>query len=200
MARITTYVVLCEDKCQYTFARRFLIGRGAHPRRFTARICPTGRGSGEQWVREQLPSEVQAIRRYGGPGKALIVITDADNLSTAQRATTLDRALATADVPAISEDERIGVFVAKRNIETWILHVLDPGRTDVDEQTDYSARPIPDGWQRAVQDYAARRLPKAPHAPESFRLAETEYAADPTLSVVRSHNLAAGRHACSQRP
>lgn len=175
MARKTQYVVLCEDEVQYSFARRFLIGRGAHPRRFSARYSPRGRGSGEQWVRDHFAEEVAALRRYGGSRRSLVVLIDADTLERDQRIAELLERLRQEAMVDLHASERIGVFVPARNIETWIHHILNPGRADLDEKEDYSASRLPDGWRQKVENYAKERATKPKTAPDSFRQAARAY-------------------------
>ncbi len=170
MARQTDYVVLCEDKAQYTFARRFLIGRGAHGRKFSPKYAPCGRGAGEQWVRDQFAPEVRKVRRHGA-GRALVVVIDADLASVDERARSLHARLSEAGLDPIRRDERIGLFVPRRNIETWILYILDPARSGLSEEADYKRRVPGEGWAGDVQRYAQQRAPKDDATPESLRLA-----------------------------
>jgi len=171
MARHTDYVILCEDERQYTFARRFLIGRGAHDRKFTARCSPPGRGSGQKWVLDHFADELQALRRYRAPGRALVVLLDADTRSVEERLQDLQTVLRESGVAPISPNERVGIFVAKRNIETWILHVTNPHAHGLDEQSDYSRQTLADRWQSIVQEYAHARKPKPNTAPRSWHAA-----------------------------
>lgn len=69
-------VLLCEDSQTESFVRRFLKHRNFKARDINTLPLPDGRRSGEQWVRERFPAELQAIR--GRQGAYLIVVTDAD--------------------------------------------------------------------------------------------------------------------------
>lgn len=53
-------IVLCEDKQHSVFAYRFLKRRTNHRIRVIA--APPGEGSGEQFVREQYPHQLRALR------------------------------------------------------------------------------------------------------------------------------------------
>jgi len=117
------FVVLCEDKQQQVFARQFLkdsfgkaLGR--------VRYCklPAGKGCGEQYVRDTYVREVRTLRSKGSyqPSLRLIVGIDADTESVGYRIRQLDEALKEAGMPVREAHECIGVFVPKRNIETWI--------------------------------------------------------------------------------
>lgn len=56
----------------------------------------------------------------------LIVLIDGDELSPAERRKQLDEAGRSRSVDARHPDERIAIFVCKRNIESW-LHCLAGG-------------------------------------------------------------------------
>ena len=69
-------VLLCEDSQTDAFVRRFLKRRNFAGRDIETLPLPSGRQSGEQWVRERYPDELKAIR--GKQNAYLIVVTDAD--------------------------------------------------------------------------------------------------------------------------
>jgi hypothetical protein len=126
-------VILCEDRQQEVFVRTYLDVCGIRPER--VRINPTGRGSGEQFVRVNYPVEVQTFRSKfpAQPDTRLIVMTDADIRSVKERFQQLENALQMYGLPARQPQDRIGVFIPKRNIETWI-HFLK-GRAVNEEET-----------------------------------------------------------------
>jgi hypothetical protein len=97
---------------------------------------PAGAGSGEQWVRERFPVEVEVCRRRRAHAEtALIVLIDADELSVQERLAQLDRNLDEAQADRVRPDaEQIARLVPKRNIETWILCLND---VSADEETNY---------------------------------------------------------------
>ena len=168
-------VILCEDLQQEVFARRFLLRCGFHRRRIRSRIAPAGRGAGEQFVHRQYPQEVQTYRRKKEHlALRLVVIVDADTRTVDQRLEELDEALRRHRLASRASEEHIGIFVPKRNIETWIYYLQG---VSVDEHTAY---------------------PKLPHegdcAPAVKRLAE---------AVCHGHGLAADappslRSACDE--
>lgn len=133
MTRKAQLVILCEDRQQSTFARHYFIKRGFHHRKIRIEVNPKGKGAGEQYVREQYPQEVAA---YRSPHVTTIlaVVIDADQMSVNERQQQLDEALLAANIPVRQQDEKIAVFVPRRNIETWIAYGL--GQT-VDEETIY---------------------------------------------------------------
>ena len=127
--------LLCEDDTTQGFVRRFLWRRRIRYHDVYNLPLPTG-GSGEQWVRERFPDELQAIRRESNT--VLIVVTDADTNTTRERRLQLDRQCDEFDVPRIQTNDPAVVLVPRRNIETWLQH-LDTGEA-VNETHDYKQR------------------------------------------------------------
>jgi hypothetical protein len=79
-------VILCEDIMHYHFARKYLECRGINKRRIMPNICPKGRLSGEQYVREHYALEVKAYRSKANHlNIALVVVIDADKNSRVVR-------------------------------------------------------------------------------------------------------------------
>lgn len=133
-ARRVQVVVLCEDDQHERFLLHLLKARGSgSPVRF--RKSPAGKGSAEQWVREQYPTEVRAHRAKASYlSVALLTITDADALSVQQRKQSLEKELAQTGQQPRTNTEKIIVLVPKRSIETWIHHL---NGNVVDEETGY---------------------------------------------------------------
>lgn len=123
-------ILLCEDAQTDTFVRRFLKRRKF--RHFKSSGFPHGSGSGEQWVRERYPHELQAIRQI--PDACLIVVTDADVHSTESRRAQLDAECDKKGIPRRNEGDRVLVIVPRRNIETWLAYLAGD---EVDEETRY---------------------------------------------------------------
>ena len=65
---------------------------------------------------------------------ALATMIDADTKSVVDRQNELDASLTEAQLNRRQENERIGIFVPKRNIETWIQYLMGHA---VDEMTEY---------------------------------------------------------------
>ena len=126
-------VLLCEDKQTDAFMRRFL-ARRFKPRQIKTLPLPEGRQSGEQWVRCQYPAELKAIRQRDGA--FLVVVTDADNLTTVQRRQQLDQECQARGVPGRSNEDRALVVTPKRNIETWLAW-LSGDETAVSERDEH---------------------------------------------------------------
>ncbi len=133
MARYTQVVVLCEDRQQEVFARHFLIGCGINRRRIRVNVAPRGRGSGEQHVRQEYPREVKEHRiRHHRLNVALAVLIDADTKSVDNRLGQLENELTGNSLSGRQPDEKIGIFVPKRNIDTWIHYLMGETVNEVD--------------------------------------------------------------------
>lgn len=135
MIRASLVVVLVEDQQQQRFVRRYLYRLGYSERDIRFAPIPAGRGSGEQFVRENYAGEVREYRlRAAKAQSALVVVIDADKCSIALRHQQLAQELAKTELGSRSESERIAHWIPRRAIETWIL-CLSGDR--VDEETDY---------------------------------------------------------------
>lgn len=127
-------VILAEDQRQVRFIRAYLKQRNFDNHDIRVEPVSSGRGSGEQWVRERYAEAVKAYRwRSTRAATALVVMIDADVGSVDQRLEQLRQALVEAGSEARSAAEKIAHLVPKRNIETWIL-CLNGSR--VNEDTD----------------------------------------------------------------
>jgi len=127
MTDYTSIVLLCEDRQQEVFARHFLMSRGIEKHQIYPDINPKGKGAGEQYVREKYPRYVKSYRKKANNlSNALVVLTDADNLTVQARLQRLDDELQKSGEPPRAPKERIGLFVPKRNIETWIHFLKNP--------------------------------------------------------------------------
>jgi hypothetical protein len=137
--RIARIIQLVEDVNQENLLRRYLHQLGHDNRNMRPVRVESGRGSGEQFVRERYAAEVRAIRGQLNRTRAcLIVMIDADTGSTEDRRLQLERALRDADEPARNPAEPILNLIPKRNVETWILCL----NSDlVSEITDYRHDP-----------------------------------------------------------
>ena len=135
MSRPSQVVVLAEDERHQRFVRRYLyrLGRSRHDIRFED--LPSGRGCGEQWVRERYARAVRAYRgRSARAGTALIIAIDADVGDVDRRLRQLREALEQAGSATRTDGEAIVHLIPRRSVETWILCLSD---RPVDEITDY---------------------------------------------------------------
>lgn len=122
---------------------------------------PKGKGSGEQYVRKELVKEIELFRQrssYGKGGKALVVIIDADTYSVDDRLKQIHADLQNQGLDPIGQDEKIAVFVPKRNIETWIQYAR---KKAADESEVYPKLPTPKNCKTAV-DVFVRKICKDP--------------------------------------
>lgn len=167
-------IVLCEDRQQEVFARYFLVKRGFNSRKIRPLPLPKGTQSGEQYVRERYPKEVKAYRSQKNHlSIALVVLIDADKYTIAERLNQLDLALEVDSQDKRKIDEKIAIFLPRRNIETWI-HYLE-GET-VDEETAYSKLPKESDGKPCIENLAnqcQRGLDE--NAPSSLHLACSEW-------------------------
>ncbi len=152
MNNYSMIIILCEDRQHEVFMRTFLVNRGVPPRRIRVKIAPAGEGSGEQYVRSAYPDEVKTYRgKRNYLNIALTVMIDADTKQVENRLDELDASLPTADLDRRRPDERIGIFIPRRNIETWIHFLLGE---KVDEVTAYSKFQKPSECKKVVKELA----------------------------------------------
>ena len=131
----TEVIVLCEGSADATFVRRFLALRGYNHRKVRVIDYPAGRGCGEQFVRENYPKELKALRQW--QAKGLIVLIDGDGKTVAERKAALDAACRAFGVPVRAATEPVVIGVPLRNIESWFVY-LEGGAWS--ETTDYAKR------------------------------------------------------------
>ncbi len=139
MGRASKAIVLAEDQFHQRFVYRYLscLTQFRNPTHdIRGRIAPRGRGSGEQWVREQYASEVRE-HRSRAVQTALVVVIDADTNNVDRRTQQLRDTLAAAGLQSRTANERIVHLIPKRNIETWVV-VLNGIATD--ETADFTVR------------------------------------------------------------
>jgi hypothetical protein len=140
MASASRVIVLAEDQCHQRFVHGYLRRLGYLPHDIRDAELPSGRGCGEQWVRERYEREVREYRRRSArAATALVAVIDADRGDVNRRLQQFHQALIQARLAQRTPDERIVHLVPKRSIETWIL-CLNGGA--VDEETDYSQEDI----------------------------------------------------------
>ena len=128
------YTVLCEDKLSHCFTRRFLIAQGVNGRKIIMTSLPAA-GCGEQYVRQQFPRYLTALRSKSFDSNILVVIIDADAKSCAERRSQFDEMCLDSNVRVCTENDRLLIFIPRRNIETWVKYYSGES---VDEETDYA--------------------------------------------------------------
>jgi hypothetical protein len=139
LSRPSRVVVLAEDARHQQFVRKYLYRVGYERYAIEFEPPPSGRGSGEQWVRERYARTLLAYRARAKRVKTgLIVVIDADTGGIASRLQQFQDSLREGKIPARGADEPVVHLVPKRNIETWILCLTG---SQVDEETDYHRHP-----------------------------------------------------------
>ena len=136
--RIANKIILAEDAAQQNLVRRYLERCGhTPPFRLVALPASGPSGSGEKYVRDQYPLQVQACRSSLGRRATalLIVVIDADLETTQRRWLQLSDALKAAGMNERRDEEPVVVLIPRRHVETWIRALLGD---HVDEVTDYT--------------------------------------------------------------
>jgi hypothetical protein len=126
-------VILCEDRVQEHFVRKLCEELGHRSVRVI--VAPSGRGSGEGWIRSQYPGEVKKLRGHGDELVGLVAVTDGDRFGVAKRKHDLAQALAEAGYEPRTGDERIAICIPTWSVETWLAWLC--GLERVDEATKY---------------------------------------------------------------
>jgi hypothetical protein len=117
-------VLLCEDSQQEAFTRRFLEGMGWNTRELRVEKSPSGKGSGEQWVREKFADELRIYReRRNRAASGLIAIIDADVREVQDRIRDFEAVCDARQIPFREDRDTVAIAVPKRNIETWIHYL-----------------------------------------------------------------------------
>ncbi len=127
MSRASEIVILCEDKLQEVFVRRFLT-RGWKKGKYDVRAVPYPQGgsggAGEKHVRNKYPNELKACRTRHA-GTILIVVMDADAGTVEEHHRELERACGCAQPPVgvRQANEAVVHVIPKWHIETWLAYL-----------------------------------------------------------------------------
>ena len=176
MSRGVQAVVVCEDRQHEVFVRAFLLRRKFDRHKLRFEIARQGKGDAKQFVRERFVLEVSALRTYSGERRMLIAMTDADNLSTAERRDSLIQACKTEKCDPPAAEDPIYIFTPKWEIETWLKFLRDG---EADESVNNLPKLIEpsDAYplvNRLVDDMCDRQeIPS--NSPPSLKLACKEY-------------------------
>ncbi|MDM8550553.1 hypothetical protein QUF72_10760 [Desulfobacterales bacterium HSG2] len=133
-------VILCEDVQHRAFAKGLFESRGFRNIRFLP--VPKGRGAATQYVFKLYPDRVKAYRILANRNRsshALAVFIDADNRTVENRLRELDEKLQDSKLEKRQSDDKIGIFIPKMHIETWLMYLMEKvvdGKT-VNEETSY---------------------------------------------------------------
>ena len=110
--------VLCEDKQHAAFIRRFL-----KKRKRSSYVIPghqPGKGSGEQFVRENYPKQLNAARKRNGN---LVVVIDGNTVGALERMRQLDKVCDDKNIKRRKPADPAVVFIPTRSIETWFTYL-----------------------------------------------------------------------------
>lgn len=145
MNKASQIIVLCEDKLQDVFVRRFLKqGWGKTNRDVRVVPYPQGGsgGAGEKHVRNKYPSQLRACR-FRRATTILIAVIDADAGTVQEHQAELDRACMRSrpTVEVRRTNEAVVHAIPKWHIETWLAY-LDTGTVEENRQykPDYAFR------------------------------------------------------------
>lgn len=130
-----------------------------------------GAGAGDQFVRDNYPAYLDAVRKRNG---ILVVMIDGDNDSIEERMKQLDDACTQKGVSLRKDSDPVAIFVPKRKIETWLAY-LDGER--VNEMDTYPRLERERECRRHVEvleQMCSRGKLRTP-APESLEAACREY-------------------------
>ncbi len=165
-------ILLCEDKQQEVLIRRVLSKlRGKDL--FRTVPMPCGRGSGEQFVRDNFPGELKA-QRTKAVTSVLVVVIDGDNIGIEGRRRQLHESCAAADVDPPKRGDRVLIAIPTRNIETWLSYL---GGEDVTETDIYQRLRRPGDCRPHVDALVemCRTNQLRPPAPSSLEAACIDY-------------------------
>lgn len=168
--RIANIIILGEDQEHINLVCRYLLRAGQNDRAFRRVALPGNRGCGSQHVREQFPKQVKECRGTLGRRTAclLIVITDADDLTTAERERTLHAELTRENEAVLENDEPVVILIPKWQVETWVKCLLGQAVSEDDRNTDRpsvtptqirDAAQVAFGWARPNAQVPANCVP-----------------------------------------
>jgi len=149
MKRSADLILLCEDKQQSAFMRRFFSAMGWDKRRI--RVIPLPSKSGEQHVRIHFPKELKAYRtRRHKVRCGLAVMIDGDNQGVVKRIRQLDDECRKHEVEIRNSHEAVAIFVPTWHIESWIA-CLDGQEVD-ENRRDYPSLDRPRDCKKHVDE------------------------------------------------
>ena len=176
MSRTARYIVRAEDLAGRRFLESYLRSVGVDLREVRSESAPPGRGSGKQWVDAQYPIEVRALRTKRPGQKVLLVTTDADELTVAERKRRLADALANAALTPRTDAESIAVVIPRWEIETWAEHVLTGASVSEDARMGWDVAKSERDCHAAGGKLAEHRSPGPACCPPSLVAVDGELA------------------------
>lgn len=169
-------VILCEDKQQEVFCRKFLEDVGWNLRQLRVEIAPRGIGSAKQYVSKRYPNELTEYRsKRNNVNSKLIVMIDGDAVGVSESTRALDEYCRRVSVNPRSDCEAVAILVPTWNIETWLTY-LDGQAVD-ESRRNYPRLDKPGLCRRHAKALAGMCQSKELRnpAPHSLQLACDEY-------------------------
>ncbi|MXX05511.1 MAG: hypothetical protein F4Z71_01980 [Gammaproteobacteria bacterium] len=169
-------VILCEDRQQEVFFRKFFEEIGWNLRQIRFETAPRGKGSAKQYVVRKFPNELAGYRaKKNKVNSKLIVVVDGDKPGVLGSINELKESCLEFPIEPRKNDEAVAIFVPTWNIETWLAYLV--GGTVDETKRNYSRLGRPRECQKhvkiLVQMCQNEGLRKP--APESLRIACEEY-------------------------
>ena len=155
-------VAIVEDQRLERFVRKTLeeFGVDSHKLRIRPDYPKGGHGSGKQFVEKKYREEIVTYRRNADENCALVLATDADEQTVAQRRARLDEQVAAIAQRPRETAEAIVYWIPKWHVETWGLHLTG---NRVDENTNYKSEGKDIRWDDAAdrfrQEYLESKKP-----------------------------------------
>jgi len=168
-------VILCEDDAHRQFAYHVLQRMGFHKRKLRFEVSAKGTGAADRFVVAEYPRQMAGYRRRSSFQRVgLLVCLDCDTNTTSQRTAQLERSLDATGAPPKRDQERVAVWLPRRNIETWFAILT--GEPNVDEITDYKAsvknvdiRKCATSWFSQYRAASAESAETLPSLADSYR-------------------------------
>lgn len=127
--------IVVEGEALERLCRQVLLELGYGRRELFVTPYPVGRGSAKDWVNSQFAVEVAKRRsKAKQDGLAILVGTDADELTVAKRVRQLEESLTANGMSARQDGEQFAFWIPKWNVETWLLYFAGDRR---DEEANY---------------------------------------------------------------
>jgi len=125
-------IILAEDRQAQNLAYHLLVRLGYKSREVLKLPLPANKGAGDAYVLQEYERQVKAVNQRAAD-TILVVHLDADKGAVARRRADLEQRL---QQEGLSENEgTVFLWIPKRNVETWLVWLLDP--FPCDESTDY---------------------------------------------------------------
>ena len=171
--RSARFIVVCEDKQHAVFARRFL--KLSNINRYHIRIepCPPGTQDAKQWIRNNLPKELEGFRNYNAKNRStervLFVMADADNATVEERIADI----ASQCDPKPGTSDNVCFIIPRWAVETWIKYFREGSADESDRIRPQHKLSMPEDCWPQVQKLKdmCDSDSLSPDAPGSLRIA-----------------------------